>query len=76
MLIRLRSEQNRYIAYDENPTGEYSSNLRAERPADISDKFFVEVRISVSGNRVKIINKTSMKQIYSSGVFGNARADC
>lgn len=59
---------NRYIAYDENPTGEYSSNLRAERPADISDKFLWRLE-SVSGNRVKIINKTSMKQIYSSGVL-------
>ena len=59
---------NRYIAYDENPTGEYSSNLRAERPADISDKFLWRLE-SVSGNRGKIINKTSMKQIYSSGVL-------
>ena len=59
---------NRYIAYDENPTGEYTSNLRAERPADMSDKFLWRLE-TVSGNKVKIINKTSMRQIYGSGVL-------
>ncbi|MBS6269075.1 MAG: hypothetical protein KH586_09065 [Tannerella sp.] len=57
-----------YIAYDENLTGECASNLCAERPADISNKFLWRLE-SVPENKVKIINKTSMKQIYGSGVL-------
>lgn len=55
-----------YIAYDENLTSECTSNLCAERPADISNKFLWRLE-SVPENKVKIINKISMKQIY---VFG------
>ena len=65
-----------YIAYDENLTGECTSNLCAERPADISNKFLWRLE-SVPENKVKIINKISMKQIY--GFLGggeNARIDC
>lgn len=55
-----------YIAYDENLTGECTSNLCAERPADISNKFLWRLE-SVPENKVKIINKISMKQIYGFG---------
>lgn len=63
-----------YIAYDENLTSECTSNLCAERPADISNKFLWRLE-SVPENKVKIINKISMKQIYGFG-GGNARIDC
>ena len=55
-----------YIAYDENLTSECTSNLCAERPADISNKFLWRLE-SVPENKVKIINKISMKQIYGFG---------
>ena len=59
-----------YIAYDENLTGECTSNLCAERPADISNKFLWRLE-SVPENKVKIINKISMKQIY--GFLGGVK---
>lgn len=59
---------NRYIAYDENTTNEYSSPLRAEKPADISDKFLWRLE-TTSGDKVKIINKGNQKQIYGTGVL-------
>ncbi|WP_455496548.1 GEVED domain-containing protein [Coprobacter sp.] len=59
---------NRYIAYDENTTGEYASVLRAERPADISDKFLWRLE-TTTGNKVRIINKADLKQIYGTGVL-------
>ncbi|WP_455586566.1 GEVED domain-containing protein [Bacteroides sp.] len=59
---------NRYIAYDDNPSGEYTSELRAERPATIDDRFLWRLE-STTGSKVKIINKGSLKEIYSSGVL-------
>lgn len=59
---------NRYIAYDTNPSGDYASDLRAERPATIDDRFLWRLE-STEGNKVKIINKGSLKEIYSSGVL-------
>lgn len=57
---------HRFIAYDENPTGEYTSKLRAERPATIADRFLWRLE-STTGDKVKIINKGSLKEIYSDG---------
>lgn len=59
---------NRYIAYDDSPGGEYTSELRAERPATIDDRFLWRLESS-EGNRVKIINKGTLKEIYGSGVL-------
>lgn len=59
---------NRYIAYDANPYGEYTSELRAERPATIDDRFLWRLE-STGGDKVKIINRGSLKEIYSSGVL-------
>lgn len=59
---------NRYIAYDENPGGEYTSDLRAERPATIDDRFLWRLE-STGGSKVKIINKGSQKEIHSTGIL-------
>lgn len=62
------TRSNRYIAYDENTTAEYSTALRAERPADISDKFLWRLE-NAGDDMVYLVNKGSGLQIYGEPVL-------
>lgn len=69
------TRSNRYIAYDVNTTSEYSTALRAEKPADISDKFLWRLEDAGDG-KVYLVNKGSDLQIYGKPVLETEALTC
>lgn len=64
--------RERYIAYDENTSSTYSTALRAEKPADTTDKFLW--RLEDAGNGyVYIINRGNNKRISCASTEINAQ---
>ena len=62
------NRKERYIAYDTNTGGEYSTALRVEKPANQTDKFLWRLE-DAGNNRVYIVNKGTNLQISGSKVL-------
>lgn len=62
------NRKERYIAYDTNTGGDYSTALRVEKPANQTDKFLWRLE-DAGNNRVYIINKGTNLQISGSKVL-------
>lgn len=56
----------RYVAYDETVDATYTSALRCEKPADITDKFLWRLE-TTTGDKVKFIHRGTNREIYSTG---------
>lgn len=65
------NRKERYIAYDTNTNTTYSTNLRAEKPADTSDKFLWRLE-DMGNNMVQIVNKGSDLRIHGQQVLESA----
>ena len=62
------NRKERYIAYDTNTGGDYSTALRVEKPANQTDKFLWRLE-DAGNNRVYIVNKGTNLQISGSKVL-------
>ena len=62
------NRRERYIAYDTNTGGDYSTALRVEKPANQTDKFLWRLE-DAGNNRVYIVNKGTNLQISGSKVL-------
>ena len=62
------NRKERYIAYDTNTGGDYSTALRVEKPVNQTDKFLWRLE-DAGNNRVYIVNKGTNLQISGSKVL-------
>lgn len=66
---------DRYLAYDTQTDDAYSTPLRAEKPADTSDKFLWRLEDAGDG-MVRIINRASGLAIHGVNVLESTPLDC